>query len=299
MKSPQYIATNCSSALNKLKRKIPYGWDLNIFRGCEHGCRYCFAMYSHKYFESDDFFGDIYVKINIHEQLEKELSSPKWAHEVVNIGGVTDSYQNAEAQYKLMPDILRLLIKYKTPAIISTKSDLILRDFDLIDELSRITYINIAATITTADPHLQSLVEPGAVSPERRFKVLREFRATKASTGLHLMPIMPLLTDSRENIDTLFSQAAECSVDYVLPGTLYLRGQTRTCFLSFIRAHFPHLYNDYLILYRTGGASKDYKDELYKMVSSLREKYRLSSSYTKPMKDRLAKAEIHQLSLFD
>ena len=110
-----YHEITCGSAVNKLKRKNPYGWDLNIYRGCEHGCKYCYAIYSHQYIDSDNFFDEIYVKTNVVEQLEKQLSAPSWKREVINIGGVTDSYQTAEATYKIMPDILRLLIKYKTP----------------------------------------------------------------------------------------------------------------------------------------------------------------------------------------
>ena len=117
----------CKVALNKLKRKIPFAWDLNIYRGCEHRCQYCYAIYSHDYLGSEQYFDTIYVKTNIVEQLEKQLGSPDWKQEVVNIGGVTDSYQPAEEKYKLMPHILRLMIKYSTPCIISTKSDLILR----------------------------------------------------------------------------------------------------------------------------------------------------------------------------
>ena len=106
----------CESALNKLKRKVPFGWDLNIYRGCSHACNYCYAIYSHQYLNSDGFYDDIFVKTNIVEQLEKELSSPSWKREVINIGGVTDSYQRAEETYQFMPRILKLLIKYKTPA---------------------------------------------------------------------------------------------------------------------------------------------------------------------------------------
>jgi len=123
----------CESALTKLKRKVPYGWDLNIYRGCRHACRYCYAIYSHQYLNSDGFYDDIHVKSNIVDVLERELSSPGWKREVVNIGGVTDSYQKAEETWQLMPEILKLLIKYRTPAIISTKSTLPLRDFDMID----------------------------------------------------------------------------------------------------------------------------------------------------------------------
>ena len=174
---PVYKEITAQSALNKLKRKIPYGWDLNIYRGCGHGCRYCYAMYSHDYLDGEkDFHRDIFVKTNIVEQLEKELKSESWNREVINIGGVTDSYQPAESRYRLMPEILKLLIKYKTPAIISTKSDLVLRDYELIDELSQITYINIAATITTVDETIARKIEPGSASPSDRFKVLKESR---------------------------------------------------------------------------------------------------------------------------
>jgi len=275
------------SALTELKRKIPYGWDLNIYRGCQHGCKYCYAMYSHKYLDSGDFFNDIHVKTNIVDELEKELRSEKWKREVINIGGVTDSYQPAEAKYKLMPEILKLLIKYKTPAIISTKSKLILRDYDLIDELSRITYINIAATITSMDEKIRSKIEPYGATSQERFEVLKEFRKTNASTGLHLMPIIPYITDNEENFDSMFKNASECNVHYVLPGTLYLRGTTRKYFFDFIETEFPKESEKILSLYKTGGAGKEYKNELYKMVNRLRDKYNLSSSYTKPMREKL------------
>jgi DNA repair photolyase len=277
----------CESALNKLKRKVPFGWDLNIFRGCSHACNYCYAIYSHQYLNSDGFYDDIFVKTNIVDHLEKELSSPSWKREVVNIGGVTDSYQKAEETYQLMPHILRLLIKYKTPAIISTKSTLPLRDFDLIDELSRITYINIAATITTMDEAVRRKIEPGSAPSAARFAMLKEFRKTNASIGLHVMPIIPYITDSRENMEALCNNARDCGADYMLPGTLYLRGATRTVFFESMRVNFPEQYPKLQAMYKTGGTSKEYKDHLYEMVNELRKHYGISSSYSKPMKEKM------------
>lgn len=279
-----------SSALNRLKRKIPYGWDLNIYRGCSHGCRYCYALYSHGYMQEngeDEFFTDIYVKKNIVELLEKELRAESWKREVINLGGVTDSYQPAEAKHKLMPEILRLLIKYKTPAIISTKSDLVLRDYDLIDQLSRITYINIAATITTADEDLRKKIEPNSSPTASRFAMLKEFKKTNASIGMHVMPIIPLLADNSDNFERLFFAAAKCGVDYVLPGVLYLRGKTRQAFFSFLKEEFPEEELHYRLLYKKGGADKEYKTGLYKVVNALRDKYCLSNSYMKPMREKL------------
>ncbi|PKM94689.1 MAG: radical SAM protein [Firmicutes bacterium HGW-Firmicutes-1] len=283
----EYITMNVQSALKELKRKVPYGWDLNIYRGCQHGCEYCYAMYSHEYLGANSFSEEIYVKENIVDELEKELKVEGWKREIVNIGGVTDSYQPAEAIYKLMPAILRLLIKYKTPAIISTKSSLILRDFDLIDELSRLTYINIAATIITSDEELCALLEPGADSCVNRFKVLEEFRKTNASIGMHVMPIIPFVTDSPENLESIYSSAASVKVDYVLPGTLYLRGATRKCFFEFIENKLPDQLNDLKALYKTGGAGVEYKNQLYSTVNQLKEKYGISSSYTKAMRDKM------------
>ncbi|MCC0653613.1 MULTISPECIES: radical SAM protein [unclassified Clostridioides] len=295
----KYIPINCETACNKLKRSIPYKWDLNIYRGCEHACKYCYAIYSHKYINSNNYFEDIYVKTNIVEMLEKQLSSNKWKREVINIGGVTDSYQPIEAEYKIMPEILNLLIKYKTPAIISTKSDLILRDYDLVDKLSRITYINIASTITTVDEKTQKLIEPNGVDSMRRFEMLKEFRKTNASVGLHIMPIIPYITDNFDNINSLFRYAKESNVHYVLPGTLYLRGITRGVFFEFIKKEFPDLFDKLSVLYSTGSANKEYKNQLYKMVNQLRNKYSLSSSYDKVMKEKLKHSSDIQLSFFD
>lgn len=96
---------------------MPCAWDLNIYRGCEHGCRYCYALYSHDYLNDSDrrFFDRVYYKSNIAQVLEKELSAKSWKHEAVNIGGVTDSYQPLEEQLQIMPEILKVLIKHKTP----------------------------------------------------------------------------------------------------------------------------------------------------------------------------------------
>ncbi len=287
MQEKNYKEIEAGTALTELKRKIPYGWDLNIYRGCQHMCQYCYAMYSHKYLGSDDFFNDIYVKTNIVEALEKQLSQENWKREVINIGGVTDSYQEAEAIYQLMPGILKLMIKYKNPIIISTKSKLVLRDYDLIDELAQLTYVNIAATITTMDEGVREKIEPESCSGQERFGVLKEFRKTQASIGVHVMPIIPLLTDGEENMDAIISNAKDCGADYLLPGTLYLRGDTRKHFLAFMEEEYPQLFDDFELLYKTGGADKAYKTKLYVRVNALRDKYQVSSSYMKPMREKM------------
>ena len=275
------------SALKKLRRKHPYGWDLNIYRGCSHRCNYCYAQYSHRYLDSSHFFDDIFAKINVADVLAKELQSEHWKGDIINIGGVTDSYQPAEMTRQLMPDILKIMIRHKNPVIISTKSDLILRDFDLIGHLSRLNYVNVAVSVTTLDLDTKGKIEPESSLPMERFDVLRQYRKTNASIGLHVMPILPFLTDGEDNLDKIFALANEYQVDYVLTGTLYLRGPTREHFLRFLKAELPALYEKYRLLYKTGGADKSYKTKLYRRVNRLREKYGLSGSYSKPIKEKL------------
>jgi len=278
-----------STALNKLKRKIPYGWDLNIYRGCSHKCKYCYALYSND-FLGENNFSKVFAKTNIAEQLDKELSSPKWKREIINIGGVTDSYQKAEGEMKIMPEVLKVLIKHKTPAIISTKSDLILRDFDLIAELSKLTYVNVASTITTMNEEDRKKIEPNGSPSLERFKMLKEFRKTSASVGLHTMPIIPYITDSYFNVESLCSEAKRSNVHYMLPGVLYLRGVTRKVFFEFIKDQYSDKYENMKELYKKGGADKSYKEKLYnEIVNPLREKYGISKSYIKPLKEKMHK----------
>ena len=301
-----------TKALNKIKAtsrlKLPYSWDLNIYRGCEHSCHYCYAMYSHSYLEKEKkcpgsgeegsgFFQKIYVKTDIEEALEKQLGARNWKKEVINIGGVCDSYQPVEAKYGLMRKVLALMIEYKNPVIISTKSDLILRDYNLLKELAELTYVSVAVTVTTMDKKLSSLLEPLASPPEERFSVLRAFKGTAAVTGIHMMPILPFLTDSPQNLEQILSLGAECEVDYALPGVLNLRGETRKHFFNFLELSFPELVDPYRKLYAKGEADRAYKATLYEVLRSLMEKSHLSGDYMKPIQAKLTRSK--QLRLTD
>lgn len=275
------------SALNKLKRKMPYQWDLNVYRGCQHGCRYCYALYSHQHYEDQNFYQDIHVKTNIVELLEKELKKNSWKQEIINFGGITDCYQPAEAKYEIMPDLLKLLIRYETPAIISTKSILPLRDFDLIRQLADKTYVNIAASVTTVDENLRKGLEPYCAPTKDRFDMLRAFSETNASIGVHMMPIIPYLTDSMDNQRALLEMAKSANASYVLPGVMYLRGVTRPYFMTYVKAHSPDVYKALVALYTRGGAGKPYKMSFYAAYNQLRDEIGLSDSYSKPIKEKL------------
>ncbi len=294
-----YKPITCKSAMNRINsRYLPFHWDLNIYRGCAHRCRYCYALYTHDYMEDNRFFDTIYIKQNVADRLAAELAKPQWKREVVNIGGITDSYQPIEADMQLMPEILKLLIQHKTPCIISTKSDLILRDFDLLDQLSRITYVNVAATITTTDEALRQKLEPGGAPSSRRFAMLKAFAPTKVHTGLHAMPIIPLLSDSDENLESLFAGGADAKVDYVLPGLLNLKGKTRDHFLEFFHTEFPEKMDAFLTFYGRGGLDKAYKKSFYQKLSKINAKYGLTMGHRLPQSLLQPVDDGQQLSLF-
>lgn len=287
------------SVLNKLNSKfLPYNWDLNVYRGCEHKCVYCYALYSHQYLDngSDNFFDTVYVKENADILLEKKLSSKKWQGEVVNLGGVTDSYQPLESKLQLMPKILKVLLRYPTPVTISTKSALILRDKDLWVKLAEYVPVNIAVTVTTTNEILRRKIEPGGAPSKARLKVLEEFGDTKVSTGLHLMPALPFITDNKENIDEVLGCAKAVGVDYVLVSSLNLRGLTRGYYLNFIKKEFPEFVEKYRELFVGSFSSKEYRRGFYNMVSELKRKHGLRSDSDIFRKAKIGRGE--QIEMF-
>lgn len=278
----KFIEIEAKSALHELKRRgLPYKYDLNIYRGCSNGCKYCYATSSHKYLENKDFEKDIYIKKNIAQVLDQELSAKGWQKDIINIGGVCDSYQAIEKETELMRDVLKVMIKHKNPVIISTKSDLILRDLDLIDTLAKDTYVNIAFSITSKDNKLASILEPGASTPESRFKALTQVAKTNATTGFHFMPILPFIADDEETLEQLVLWAAEANVDYMLSGMLYLTGGIKKRYFSFIKEKYPQFLDAYKELYPKGGADKKYKSKIHNFLGEMRSKYNVNNSYSK------------------
>ena len=261
---------------------------MNIYRGCEHGCKYCYAIYSHDYLGDGNFFWTVYYKNkeSLLKALESELSSLSWKWEIINIWWVTDSYQPIEEKLWIMRDVLKLMIKYKNPIIISTKSDLILRDLDLINELSNLALVNIAFTITTLDENIRKLIEPNASPTINRFDVLKKLKTTNCITGLHLMPIIPYITDGRDNMESILKKSEEIWVDYVLPGAMYLRWKTKTYFLNSIKSYNLDLYEKLNLLYKAWSAWEEYKTKFYTMFNELKKKYNTNTSYSKIFREK-------------
>ena len=273
---------------------FPTNWDLNPYRGCTIGCKYCFAQYSHKYLGLDDFYKDILVKTNVSESLEKELSQKKWNGSQIKIGGTTDLYQHLEKKYKLLPKIYAVIKRHKNPVFIQTKSTLILRDFEILKELSEITSVDIATSITTFDESIRKIIEPGASPTIERLEMLAKFKGISRSTTLGFMPIIPLISDNDENLETVFRLAKAYGIDNVVTSILFLMGDVKTKFLSLIKLHFPEIHHDFAKLYTTASVDPVYAQKTNLKIKKLREKYQVFGIY-KPVETIL---EAVQLSLF-
>jgi DNA repair photolyase len=268
-------AMPCKTALHYHNSKwLPFKYDINVYRGCAHRCIYCYALYSHAYISGGSFYSEIYAKTNIAAVLQTELR--RFSGETVNLGGVTDSYQPAERDFKLMPRVLELLAAHRVPVTLSTKSPLILRDIEPIKRVNAAAGFKAAFTVTTMNPVVASLLEPGAPPPQRRMDAVRTLRQEGISCGVHMMPIIPFLTSGRSDMEAVFHAAKQAGASYILAGALNLKGQTRKSFFDSMRQTFPSEYGRIRALYGDKYAYRAYKDELQKTLRELREKYVLS-----------------------
>src|SRR5918993_2308303 len=183
-----YIETECRTALNRVSG-MPFRWSLNPYRGCVHGCHYCYARATHPYLglnAGEDFATRIVVKSNMPEVLRQEVRKPSWAREGVAIGTATDAYQPCEGRYRLTRRCLEILHDAHTPVSIVTKSTLILRDLDLLSELANGPGATVYFTITTLDPDLWRLLEPGTPPPLKRLQVMQRLSEAGILCGVFL-----------------------------------------------------------------------------------------------------------------
>jgi DNA repair photolyase len=156
----------------------------------------CFAQYSHKYLDTDQFFDDIFVKTNVAETLHADFSKRSWTDNPVNICGVTDGYQPIEAEYCLMPKIIETFIRHKNPMIITTKSTLLLRNVDLLDKLNRIAGVSVQVSASAIDEAIRQKIEPFAPPTIDRLNMIGELKKRGIGAGVLMMPIIPHLTDN-------------------------------------------------------------------------------------------------------
>jgi len=283
----EYIEIKVKSALHHTRLPYspkPFYYSLNLYRGCRHGCPFCFARYTHWYLgfqNSFDFQRKIQVKVNLLEVLEAELADPRRKRDWVSLGAATDPYQPAEKKYGLARGAFKLLAKYAWPAVFSTKSDLVLRDLDVLKDVVKASNAGVAMTLTTLDPKLQKWLEPHTVSIERRLEALRKLKSHGIPCGIHLMPIIPFITDGDEAIEGMVKAGAETGVDYFVYNTLRLRGQVvRGYYFDALKAYDPGLFRQTLRLYGSRAAPPEsYLDTLSQKVRFFKDKWGLRNGW--------------------
>lgn len=289
----RYLEVQCKKACHRVGSNGAYEWDLNPYRGCSHGCVYCFALYSHDYLGTYDHARDIFVKTNIAQALEQQLSWRGWDGGVINLGGVTDAYQPAEDHFKLMPQVLEVLLRHNQSCTLSTKSALPLRDLPLWAQLAGHSQVIVAASIITVDESLAKTLEPGAATVQARLEMLRQMKTQGIATGIHAMPVLPYLTDREDQLEALFEQAAQAGVDYLLCGGLNLKGPTRARFYAFLQSQPPEVHQAFHRLYNNEAQRKTYKKEFLRRLQGLYRRYGLSPDWRRSGigRDRAKKPE--------
>ncbi len=246
--------------------QMPFRWTVNPYRGCTHACRYCYARSTHEFLDLDagaDFDRQIVVKVNTPEVLRAELARPTWGRETVALGTNTDPYQRAEGRYRLMPGIISALAESGTPFSILTKGTLLARDVPLLASAAQSVPVDVGVSLALLDPALTEAVEPGTPSPTARLKLIERLAAAGARVHVMAMPILPWLTDSDEQLDTLMRAIASAGASSVLTGALHLRPGARQWYLDWIAADHPELLDGYRRMYaRSSYAPASYRAAL-------------------------------------
>jgi len=219
---------------------VGFETSLNPYRGCEHGCIYCYARPTHEYLGFSaglDFESKIMVKTNAPELLRMELESPRWEPQTLVMSGVTDPYQPVEKKLRITRGCLEVLAKFRNPVAIITKNRLVTRDIDLLRELAGCNAVAVNISVTSLDPKLQRVLEPRTSSPEARLDTIRQLRATGIPAGVMVAPIIPGLTD--HEVPKILEACAEAGAQFAGYTIVRLPWAVAPLFEHWLDEHFP------------------------------------------------------------
>ncbi|MFN4339241.1 PA0069 family radical SAM protein [Parvibaculum sp.] len=238
---------------------IPFDRSINAYRGCEHGCVYCFARPTHAYMGLSpglDFESKLFAKPNAAQLLEKELAKPGYEAAPIAMGTNTDPYQPVEQRYRITRSLLEVLSAYNHPVTILTKSARIVRDIDILSSLAERNLVRVALSVTTLDPKLARALEPRASTPSRRMEAIRLLSQAGIPTGAMVAPIIPALNDMEiEKILTGLAYAGAREANFVI---LRLPLEIRDIFAEWLHEHVPDRAAHVLSLIRQMRGGKDY-----------------------------------------
>jgi DNA repair photolyase len=280
--------------LNKKKKRDSWFLDdytLNLYSSCSFNCLYCYIRGSKYGLNLEE---SLSVKTNAIELLDKQLAlrAKKGQYGYIVMSSATDPYLQIEKNYELTRQALKVIAKHKFPLHVITKSDLIMRDIDLLHEVEENAIVPadlsntfkrgliISFSFSTLDDKVGKIFEPGAIAPSSRLDAMRKLAKEGFYVGVSLMPLIPFISDTKEHLDILFSSFKKADANYVMPATVTLFGNeaadSKTLMLRAIRKHYPELEQKYLTYFKNGSEMPGfYQKAFYKKMKELSETYSL------------------------
>jgi DNA repair photolyase len=259
-------------------------YGMNIYRGCMHDCVYCDGR-CESYFVEGEFGRDIEVKVNAHELARQELNparkrKPMESGFILLGGGVSDSYQPAEANYGLTRKVLEVISDYGLPLHLLTKSLLVERDMDLIKRINDRASAIVSFSFSSTHDKISRIFEPGVPAPSQKLKTISRIRNAGIACGMFLMPVIPFITDTEEILEQSIMDARDAGAQYIIFGGMTLKkGRQKDHFYNTLRKSYPGLVKKYDDLYegsdRWGGARGQYPHQVYQRFFNLANEYRM------------------------
>ena len=275
----EYFSLPARSLISRVNsgRKLPFQWAINPYRGCEFACKYCYARYTHEFMELRDplaFEQKIYVKQEAAWLLRQDLKKIR-PNESIAIGTATDPYQPAERRYQVTRGILEEIARHRGLRFgIITKSDLILRDAELLRRIAEHNRLHVSLTVTTVNTELARILEPRAPRPDLRLEAVRKLNLAGIPTGVNCAPLLPGITDSTADLNLLVLAAKEANATSIFAGPLFLKPCAAAVFLPFLQAEFPHLVETYHKQYaKSAFLPPEYGQRIRHLLAALREKH--------------------------
>jgi DNA repair photolyase len=305
---PEYFFLPVKSILNKCdSARVPFDWTINPYRGCEFGCLYCYARYTHEYMELDgsEFERKIFVKRDAAPLLSYDVnhkysyaseSSGGERPEHIAIGTATDPYQPAEREYGVTRACLEELSKREGLSIsVITKSNQIVRDIDIFKEIAERSELSLNITITTLRARLARLLEPRAPRPDLRMAAVKQLREAGLRVGVSASPLIPGITDREGELEAVAEAAHKAGAQWFFSGVLFLMPSAAKQFLPFIREKFPRLTKQYEEWYsKEAYAPEKYRKQIADRVARLKQKYGFDS---RPQRDTQRTSPCAQMKL--
>jgi len=280
----EYFTLPVRSLLNRCTGvRMPFTWTINPYRGCEFACKYCYARYTHEFMElrdGVDFEQKIFVKQHAADLLRQELRQVK-AGEEIAIGTATDPYQPAERRFEVTRAILEEFARHRGLEIgIVTKSNLVLRDIELFQQIAKANRLFVNITITTLNVDLARMLEPRAPRPDLRLEAVQKLNEAGTAAGVICAPVLPGITDAPRDLEALVKATAQAGGKHIFANSLFLKPCSAAVFLPFLEKEFPKLVESYRQRYKDRAfLPASYRKRLSQLMARLRQKHGIPTNY--------------------